>query len=107
MSSLVRTRSGSFYIKDSIRLDEFRTAVESGNIEDIILKPESVLRDYAKVTVSEKADKYLYNGNKISVSFLNKDVNEGEKLRVYDKNNRLIGIYEVKGGFIKPITMLI
>ncbi len=107
MSSLVRTRSGSFYIKDSIRLDEFGAAVESGNIEDKILEPESVLRDYAKVTVSEKADKYLYNGNKISISFLNKGVNEGEKLRVYDKNNRLIGIYEVKNGFIKPITMLI
>lgn len=107
MSSLVRTRSGSFCIEDSIRLDEFKAAVESGNIENKILSLESVLSDYNKTIVSEMAEKYLYNGNKISLSFLDKKVNEGEKLRIYDKNNRLIGIYEVKDGFIKPVTMLI
>ncbi len=107
MSDLVRTRSGSFYIEDSIKLDEFKSAVANGLVKDIISDVESVLGDHTKVTVSEKAHKYLYNGNKIHLNYIDKVVREGEKLRVYDENDRLIGIYRVNDGYIKPVTMLI
>ncbi len=107
MSSLTRTRSGSFYIEDSIKIDEFRRLAEAGDIEKIIISMDSVLQDYRKVTASENADKYIQNGNKISVGFLDSPAEEGEMLRVYDSHGRLAGIYKVTGEYAKPVTMLI
>ena len=77
-------------------------------LNEILQPMESVLSQYLKVIVDKKAEKYLYNGNKISINYLNKkNINENEKVTVYDCNNRLIGIYQAVDGGIKPITMLI
>ena len=107
MSELTRTRSGSFYLKDSLKIDEFKTIVEKGSIEDIILTPDKILPSLKKVIVSNKAEKYLYNGNMINKEFINIDVLENENLMVYDEYNKLIGIYIALEDFIKPVTMLI
>lgn len=108
MSVLLRTRSGNFYLKDSVKLEQLKAMVTDDRLNEILQPMENVLSKYNKVTVDNKAEKYLYNGNKISINYLdNKGVNENEKVIVYDCNNRLIGVYQVVDGGIKPITMLI
>ncbi len=104
MSDLVRTRSGNFYIKDSIKINDFKNIAENGKINNIIMTPDKVL-NYNKVVINSAADKYLYNGNKINISYAEGSLNE-EKFLVYDSYNNLIGIYELIGDFLKPITML-
>ncbi len=107
MSALTRTRSGDFYIKDSIKLDEFRRLAEAGEVKKCIIDVETVLQDYPRVTASKNADKYIQNGNKINTGFLDSSVTEGERLRLCDSGGRLIGIYETAGEFVKPVTRLI
>lgn len=108
MSQLLRTRAGNFFLKDSIRLDDFKKFVSKGNIDKILQPADVVLSDYRKVNVFESAYKYLYNGNKISVRYIDRqDLKNDEKILVYDLEGRLIGIYLVTDNFIKPLTMLI
>lgn len=108
MVSLIRTRSGQFYINDSIKLENFKKFVYDGKIQDVLIPVDKVLSDYSKVSVLESGNKYLYNGNKLSVNFTDKkDFIEDEKVIVYDYKGRVIGIYQFSESFIKPLTMLI
>lgn len=108
MASLLRTRSGQFFINDSIKIDDFKTLVLNNKVETVIKSVDDVLSDYPKVKISEAGNKYLYNGNKININFAdNKSLNENEKILVYDFQNNLIGIYQFSENFIKPMTMLI
>lgn len=108
MNSLVRTRSGNFYLKDAIFLSDLDDILKNGNINDFIIPVDKILDDYTKVTVIEKANKFLYNGNKISLNYLNKKtkLELNQKILVYDEKNNIIGIYVVLKECIKPLTML-
>ena len=108
MSALVRTRSGQFYAKDAITVDKFREYAEAGELEKVIIPIEKVLGDGFKTSkVAPKANKYLYNGNKINIGFLfNKNLTDEDKVLLYDKEGRLVGLYRVSGGFAYPDIML-
>ena len=109
MQSLIRTRSGNFYIEDAIKLEDLDNIIEKDLLKQNIISMDSVLSEYKKVFILNKAEKFLYNGNKLSFNFI-KDKPElkiDEKLVVYDEENRLIGIYIVLEDCIKPLTMLL
>lgn len=106
MSDLTRTRSGNFYIDDSIKINDFKDMVSQNKLNEILLPVEKVLSNYKTVNIDSKAEKFVLNGNKISVSYIDeKDIKETKVVAKF--NNRVVGVYEVLGDFIKPITMLI
>ncbi len=106
MSDLTRTRSGNFYIEDSIKINDFKDMVSKNKLNEILLPVEKVLSNYKTVNIDSKAEKFVLNGNKISVSYIDeKDIKETKVVAKF--NNRVVGVYEVLGDFIKPITMLI
>lgn len=108
MSALTRTRSGNFYIEDSIKIEDFKKAVLEKRTNEIIIPVEKILENFKAVHISSKAEKFVVNGNKISLSYVEeKDIAEGEKVAAVDSKKRIVGIYDVKGDFIKPVTMLI
>ena len=109
MSYLLRTRTGNFYIDDAIKLEDIDNILENNKLDTILISMDSILSDYKKFVVINKANKFLYNGNKISYNFVkNKDnLKENEKIIIYDENNNLIGIYIVLQDYIKPLTMLL
>lgn len=104
MSELTRTRTGNFYLKDSIKINDFKAIASEGNIESILLRPEQIL-NYPKLVISSKADKYLYNGNKINKLYATGDM-DSDKFMVYGSQNDLVGIYELIDDYLKPITIL-
>lgn len=106
MSDLTRTRSGNFYIEDSIKINDFKDMVSQNKLNEILLPVEKVLSNYKTVNIDSKAEKFVLNGNKISVSYID-EKNIKETKVVANFNNRVVGVYEVLGDFIKPITMLI
>lgn len=106
MSGLTRTRTGNFYLKDSIKLDELKKIAEKNEVENVIITPENVLNNFDKVVIDSDANKYLYNGNKIDIKYVKGSLGT-DKLLVYDSYNKLIGVYEVTGKYLKPVTMLI
>ena len=108
MSGLTRTRSGNFYIEDSIKIDEFKKLVANGELDKIIMPVVRVLEKYKKVYISSLAEKFVENGNKISLNFLNDEkLIENEVVLAIDWNNKIIGLYQVLGECIKPLTRLI
>lgn len=92
MAGLIRTKSGNFFIKDSIRLDDVS--------EDSIIPIQKVLEDKRKVFVNDKFYDKIINGCKISV--IDNDV---EKAVVFCKN-QLIGIGNIKNGILTLQTNL-
>lgn len=115
MSSLTRTASGKFKLNEAVKLDELKNAAERGETEKFIIPPDDVLGGYKRVTVSEKADKYLYNGGKIYGGYLkyDKKPSDNEIVLGYDATGRLVGIYlykfdeEKKNYFIKPVRLML
>lgn len=115
MSSLTRTASGKFKLNEAVKLDELKNAAERGEAEKFIIPPDDVLSGYKRVTVSEKADKYLYNGGKIYGGYLkyDKKPSDNEIVLGYDATGRLVGIYlykfdeEKKNYFIKPVRLML
>ena len=115
MSSLTRTASGKFKLNEAVKLDELKDSAERGETEKFIIPPDDVLGGYKRVTVSEKADKYLYNGGKIYGGYLkyDKKPSDNETVLGYDATGRLVGIYlykfdeEKKTYFIKPVRLML
>lgn len=108
MSDLTRTRSGNFYIENSIKIKDFKELAADNRLNEILIPVERVLSNYRTVHISQKAEKYVLNGNKINLSYLaEKDIREGDRVAAEFNDKKIVGIYEVTGDFIKPITMLI
>jgi len=114
MSSLERTRSGSFVKENSITLDELKNLCENGESDRVLLSMEKAVEKYKKITVSPKAEKLLYNGAKIYENYFRNEEKavKDEITAVYDSKNNLIGLYtllfdeEKNGAYIRPVTML-
>ncbi len=95
MKSLVRTQAGAFSIENALKLDEVEKARDEGRLDEIILPIDTFLTKYPAVTVVPEFEKYLYNGNQLSMSMLLEKIqpSEGDGFRVYDTNDKLIGLY--------------
>jgi tRNA pseudouridine55 synthase len=106
MSALLRCASGAFKLDTAIRLDELKTLVSENRLNEVLLPPDKVLEGYKRVDVSSAAQKFLDNGNKISLNYCSPKPLVGETVTVYDENNILVGVYMVAEDFIKPVTML-
>lgn len=108
MSALTRCKSGRFSIENSIRIDDFKALAAEGRLDEVLLGMDKALEDYKSVTVSDAAEKYLANGNIISLNYClgEPELDMGEKVVVYDENKKIVGIYQVKADCLKPVTML-
>ncbi len=95
MKSLVRTQAGAFSIETALTLDEVEKARDEGRLDEIILPIDSFLTKYPAVTVVPEFEKYLYNGNQLSLDMLTEKIqpSDGDGFRVYDTNEKLIGLY--------------
>ncbi len=115
MSYLLRTMSGRFNIDTAIKLDELKTIVEKGNIDDILITIDDVLCNYKKVKISPKATKLLHNGGKIYEYFFDDkyDIKKGEEVLVYDAEGIFIGIFQYNYDkskemyCVKPVKILL
>lgn len=96
MASLVRTRVSSFYLEDAITLGELEELRDKEELETCVKPIDTVFADYPSVTVSKKAEKLLYNGNKIPLRDCRGDSswNPEGTCRVYDTEGHFIGIYQ-------------
>ena len=114
MAELLRTRTGAFSLENAIKLDELKALTEQEKVETVLLTMEEALEDFPVVKVSEKSQKFLYNGGKIQERFLTEKpavLTEGEIVVTYDYENNLVGLYEIKkeenNFYIKPYKMLL
>lgn len=113
MAELLRTATGAFSLENAIRLSELKELAEQERTEEALLTMEEALKDFPVVKVAKGSTKLLYNGGKIWEKFFKEkpaSLQVGEIVAVYDFENNLVGLYEIKqeeSFFIKPFKILI
>ncbi len=101
MTNLIRTETGSFNLDNAIKVDELKKLYEDNKINDVILTLDLILKEYQRAKVSKEANKYLYNGNKLSKNYINKYFDNSDKfdfnkeIVLYDYEDNIIGIYKL------------
>lgn len=107
MKSLIRTKVAGFALDKALRLSEVEEAVkrlsaaappETWNydtFQELLYPVDYVFDRYPEITVLKEAEKLLINGNRISAEFVNEQPEyTAELYRLYDWNQRFIGLYE-------------
>lgn len=98
MLSLIRTKVSNFYMKDSITLDQISQLVKNNEMEQHIVSIEELFLAYNKLKVSEEAERFIANGNKLRQEHLQDEYKglfpENEKYRVYDSKDDFVAIYQ-------------
>ena len=96
MKSLLRTKVDRFELKDAYKLSELEELLKLPETEWSFVNPvDSVFQKYVSVTAKLDAQKLVDNGNRIPASML-EDFSEEkvqETVRLYDANQRFIGLY--------------
>lgn len=93
MSFLLRTKTSSFTISDSVVLED----VKSDTLEKYLTKIDDAL-DMRSITLSEDRKKYIANGNPTKV--YNHNFQEQEKLKVYIGDNTFVGIGKIENNML-------
>lgn len=131
MKSLIRSRVGNFIIEDALKLGRVEELVKTNEIEDFIIKADSIFPELAKAKVKPDYYKLLINGNCLELKMvditkkspnsenlpvcgsidtdIDNSLNNGEKLRIYDAQGIFFGIYrfEKETSVLHPVKMFI
>lgn len=113
MKKLTRKRVGVFGIDESITLEQIEKLRDEGILNSYINRIDDLFSENLSVNVSSEYDKLLYNGNKLPLEVvdtdntnLNNEISaDSLKYNVYDKDNRFIGVYEIKDDMLVPIKI--
>lgn len=96
MTSLVRTRSGSFTLDEAMSFDQMAEAMRSGELESLVRPADGLFLDLPAVTVNAEGEKRAINGAHLTFRHLQagKVPAQGQLCRVYDPNGGflLLGI---------------
>lgn len=109
MKSLTRTRVSSFFLKDSLKIDEIEAKRDAGELNKIILPVDRLFLRFPALKICPEAELQLYNGNKLKKEWLevrekdkNRQAAENEELpetdqppwyRMYDSSGVFYGLY--------------
>lgn len=95
MEELTRTRVGVFSVHESRTLSEIESKVKEGTVNEIVTKVDQLFETLRRVTVEQRYQKQLENGNPFLLGSQKEedDFQEGEQVRVYDENDIFYGIY--------------
>ena len=98
MEKLIRTKVGDFSIEDTLTLAEVETLSKNNQIESKIKPVDELFVQYPMVKITTEAShKLAHNGNPLSLKQLHLDQcyqKDGHWIRVYDLEDRFIGIYQ-------------
>ncbi len=116
MEKLVRTASGAFSIEGARKLAEIDALAQEGRIEEVLMSMDAVFTDLPAVHTAPEGDRAVHNGNALPtercVPETEKDsvrtVSDGQRVRLYDSENRFIGIYVLQAEEMryKPLKIL-
>ena len=111
MESLLRTKSGSFLLEDSLKLEEAGRLQEEGNLQSVVMPTDCFFSELPAVHMKPEGDKPVHNGNPFAAG-LTADSASGAgdradgvyisgmhrgEVRVYDSEKCFIGVYRYDG----------
>ena len=89
MIELERSRSGVFDLESSFTIDEAQKYIIEGDLDKILCPPQSVLKNYKEIVLTDDMQKSLLHGN--NVKLIDNLANNGDKLFFINQNRALIG----------------
>lgn len=112
MSTLKRTRVGTFGIEQALTLKQVEELVSKDRLMEYVIPSDKVFENYCAVRTNPQSDKVLANGNKLYIKQIETDEPkkrflDGELVRVYNSQKIFTGVYEyVKAeNIFKPYKM--
>lgn len=96
MKSLLRTKVDKFYVEDAYKLSRLQELAQLPEEEwSFIENIDGVFQKYEAVKTKSEAQKLVVNGNRIPSEMILdfSDCKCQEKVRLYDNNEKFIGIY--------------
>ena len=92
MSSLRRTASAGFHLRDAHTLTQLEEAAEEGRLEELVISPEDLFLSLpAAETSSAFYYKLLWDGQRVLQKKLGTQIGEGELVR-WTRNGRFVGL---------------
>lgn len=92
MEALIRTRSGSFGIEESVTLAQVQEAAEEGRVSEMVTGIEEILSEYPRILCCREGDRLLLNGNPLSEELLQNGERNG-LVRMCTSQGNFTGIY--------------
>lgn len=109
LSGLLRKEVHGFSVTDALTLQEIEVRQADGTLQDAILPVDALLKQYPAYEITEQAENYLRNGNKLSPRFF-KDMAERRdtRIRVYHAG-KFAALYDYKEEeqIYKPFKMFL
>ena len=103
MEHLTRTRVGIFSVENSHTLAEVEASVKEGGLPVGLVTLDQLFADKAAVVMQPESDALVHNGNIFHVSRMmkksRKDWRHLQEVRVYDSQEKFVGIYYYKEGY--------
>lgn len=103
MTSLSRTRSGSFVLTEAVSLEVLELLASQGRQDQVFVPLAKALDGIPMVTVEDDASRKILHGNRINAPA--GLAGEAGLVRVHDRNGALLAIGREKGGEIRPETV--
>lgn len=101
MSKLIRTKSGSFTLKESYTLSEIEDLIQDNKIHEILIPMAKALPHLKEVVLSEEEiESKVYNGKKL---FLNTLSTHDGVIKIVNETGELIALYETQNNDKKAI----
>ena len=103
MEELLRTRVDRFSLAEAHKLSEIEQIRDAGKLSEILIPVDQMFLSYPKVTVSEKYQLALANGNSFTAQMLADaesgqeicaQIHDGSLVRVYSAEDVFYGIYQ-------------
>jgi tRNA pseudouridine55 synthase len=99
LGALTRTASGPFRIEAAKPIDELRTALTEGRVNEVLLPMDTGLESYPSVTLTTADVASLERGQQLRDT---REARDEGLVRVRDENGRLVAIARAERGQIKP-----
>lgn len=104
MGDLERVKSASFHIDNSVKISEIREAKTLEDINNLVMPIENMLEFATRLDISDKAIKFVNNGNPISKKFVLNDVDflafgKNDLFKLY-LDDSFLGLYELRNDML-------
>tara|TARA_Y100001970_G_C14186423_1_gene832866 strand:- start:316 stop:1203 length:888 start_codon:yes stop_codon:yes gene_type:complete len=104
LTSLIRTKSSGFDIKDSFSTDQIKYHIDNGSVKNLITPIEKLLVNFKLVNLNKFESMKILNGNNLRKSMFN--VKNNDKLIIFDDNSSIISIGEYIDDAIFPLKVV-
>lgn len=95
MEALKRTRVSRFEVEESLTLSRLEEYKNTGKLMDYVIPIDAMFSELPELVVAGEHAALAYNGNPLRPEYMTeeKDFEDGQAVRVYDKEMQFIGIY--------------